>query len=96
MIKQLIFYCTSIRWFILGGEKPESMISDNQDKKNEFGIKKSSKEEYQRHFRNAASNLGMLPEARKWWYRQPLEYRMEQERKWKKRYGKNWRESVVL
>ena len=47
---------------------------DNLDK-NEFGIKKWSKEEYQRHFRNAASNLGMLPEARKWWFRQPLEYR---------------------
>ena len=96
MVILLIYYCSLIRWFILGGEKPDSLIPDNLDKKNEFGIKKWSKEEYQRHFRNAASNLGMLPEARKWWFRQPLEYRMEQERKWKKRYGKNWRERVVL
>ena len=71
-----------------------SLIPDNQIKMKV--VKKWSKEEYQRHFRNAASNLGMLPEARKWWYRQPLEYRMKQERKWRKRYGKIGGEREVL
>ena len=96
MIKKLIYFCLIIKWFILGGKKPKSLNEHFQLKKNEIIVEKWSKEEYQRHFRNAASNLGMLPEAKKWWNSQPLEFREAQEKEWKKRYGKNWRKRVVL
>ena len=47
-------------------------------------------------FRNAASNLGMLGEARKWAEKQPIEYHKKKQEEWKKRYGKDWRKHVVL
>ena len=52
--------------------------------------------EYQSHFSNAASNLGLMNEAREYWNEQPLEYRKKKEKQWEKRYGKNWRKHVVL
>ena len=96
MTKKLIYHCSLIKWFILGGEKPNSLNTNFPRKKKEFVAEKWSKNEYQRHFRNAASNLGMLPEARNWWNSQPLEIRESQEREWEKRYGKNWRKRVVI
>ena len=48
------------------------------------------------HFRNAASNLGMLHEARELWNEKPLEYRRKKEKQWEERYGKDWRKHVVL
>ena len=96
MIKKLIYFCSLLKWFILGGEKPKSLITNFQLKKNDSVSEKWSKEEYRRHFRNAASNMGMLPEARKWWNSQPMEFREAQKKEWEKRYGKNWRKRVVL
>ena len=40
--------------------------------------------EYQRHFSNAASNLGGLSEARRWWDDQPFEYLRREEQEWEK------------
>ena len=96
MIKELIYYCFLIKRFILGGEKPKSLITYFQPRKNEVVAEKLSKKQYQRHFRNAASNLSMLPEAKKWWNSQPIEFREAQKREWENRYGKNWRERVIL
>ena len=40
--------------------------------------------------------MGMLHEAREFWYEQPYDWRKEQEDKWEKRYGKNWKHHVVI
>ena len=80
MIKKLIYFCSLIKWFILGREKPKSLITHFQLKKNDSVSEKWSKEKYRRHFRNAASNMGMLPEARKWWNIQPIEFREAQKK----------------
>ena len=96
MNNKLIYYCSLVKWFILGGEKPKLLITHFQLRKNDTVSEKWSKEEYRRHFRNAVSNIGMLTEARKWWNSQPLEFREAQKKEWKKRYGKNWRERVIL
>ena len=39
------------------------------------------------HFRNAASNLGMLHEARELWNEKPLEYRRK-----KKQWEERWKD----
>ena len=84
---------------IIGGEKPVIELNKRQKQKRELAIaceKSWAKAEYLRHHRNAASNLGMLGEARKWWNEQPLEWRLEQEKEWEKRYGKDWRKHVMI
>ena len=49
------------------------------------------------HFRNAASNLGMLGEARKWAEKQPIEYHKKKHEEWKKRLvSKDYHKHVVL
>ena len=98
-MKWLIDFCALLKWFIIGGKRPDVVLNKRKKIKRELAIeceKRWSKEEYQRHFRHAASNLGMLGEARIWWNEQPLGWRLEQEREWKKRYGKNWRKHVVV
>ena len=98
-MRWLIDFCAWIRWFILGGKKPVVELNKHQKLKRELAIaseKSWKKAEYLRHHRNAALNLGMLGEAREWWYEQPYEWRKKQEEKWKKRYGKNWRKHIVI
>ena len=98
-MKWLIDFCALLKWFIIGGKRPDVVLNKRKKIKRELAIeceKRWSKEEYQRHFRNAASNLGMLGEARKWWNEQPLESQKNQEKKWEKKYGKNWRKHVMM
>ena len=94
MLNNIIYYCAFIKWLVLGGKKPESSSIEDISIKKKYS--NWSKAEYQMHFRNAASNLGMLNEAREWWNEQPLEYRKKKEEEWKKRYGKDWRKHVVI
>jgi len=98
-MKWFVDFCVWLRWFILGGKKPVVVLNKRQKLKRELAItceKRWAKAEYQRHFRNAASNMGMLNEAREFWYEQPYEWRRNQEKKWKKKYGKDWRKHVVI
>ena len=94
MLNNIIYYCDFIKWLILGGRKPENPFIKDIPTNKEYS--NWSKAEYQMHFRNAASNLGMLNEARELWNEQPLEYRQKKEEEWKKRYGKDWRKHVVI
>ena len=77
------------------GELPD-LIKKTQSTKDKNVYANWSKAEYQMHFRNAASNQGLLHEAREWWNEQPLEYRRKKEKQWEERYGKDWRKHVVL
>ena len=96
MIKNINYYCLVIIWVIIGGKKPVNLPKKDQSKKDRKVYANWSKAEYQMHFRNAASNLGMLHEARDFWNEQPLEYRRKKEKQWEERYGKDWRKHVVL
>ena len=90
-MKWLIDFCALLKWFIIGGKKPNVVLNKRRKLKRELAIeceKRWAKAEYQRHFRNAASNMGMLGEAREWFYERPYEWRKKQEEKWKKRYEK--------
>jgi hypothetical protein len=40
--------------------------------------------------------MGMLHEAREFWYEQPYELRKKQEEKWEKRYVKDWRKHFLI
>ena len=98
-MKWLIDLCTWLRWFIIGGKKPVVDLNKRQRLKRELAIeceKRWENARYLRAYRNAASNLGMLGEARKWWEEQPYEWRKNQEKKWEKKYGKNWRKYVMM
>ena len=79
MIAKIIYYCNMVRWFIVGGRKPVNLIKKTQSTKDKKVYANWSKAEYQMHFRNAASNMGLLHEAREWWNEQPLEYRRKKE-----------------
>lgn len=93
MLKSLILLCNWSKWFILGGNKPKRSIKKTTLKKK---YSKWSRAEYQRHYANASSNIGLLGEAREAWYELPFEYRMKQKEEWEKRYGKDWRKHVVI
>ena len=93
MLKSIISLCNWFKWFILGGNKPKKSVKKTILKKRYL---KRSKTEYQRHFTNASSNMGLLDEAREAWYELPFEYRKKQQERWKKRYGKDWRKHVVI
>ena len=98
-MKWLIDFCSWLRWFIIGGIKPVVDLNKRRRLRRKLAIeceKEWAKQEYLRHFRNAASNMGMLHEAREFWYEQPYEWRKEKEDKWEKRYGKNWRKHVLM
>tara|TARA_B100001750_G_scaffold220225_1_gene207758 strand:- start:151 stop:447 length:297 start_codon:yes stop_codon:yes gene_type:complete len=94
-----IDFCALLKWFIIGGKKPVVVFNKRQKLTRDLAIeceKRWANARYLRAHRNAASNLGMLGEARKWWFEQPYEWRKRQEDKWKKRYGKDWRKHVVI
>ena len=93
MIRNINYYCSFLRWVIIGGIKPVNLQKKAQSKK---VYANWSKAEYQMHFRNAASNLGMLHEARELWNEKPLEYRRKKEKQWEERYGKDWRKHVAI
>ena len=98
-MKWIIDFCAWFKWFILGGKKPVVVLNKRQKLKRDLAIeceKRWANARYLRALRNAASNLGMLGEARKWWNEQPLEWRLEQEKEWEKRYGKDWRKHVMI
>ena len=96
MVTQIIYYCYLFKWFIIGGIRPNNPIKKTQSTENKTVYANWSKSEYQSHFRNAASNLGMLPEARRRWNEKSVEYRKKKEKEWEKRYGKHWRKHVIL
>ena len=93
MLKSLILLCNWSKWFILGGNKPKRSIKKTTLKKK---YSKWSRAEYQRHYANASSNIGLLGEAREAWYELPFEYRKKQKEEWENRYGKDWRKHVVI
>ena len=98
-MKWLIDFCALLKWFIIGGKKPDVVLNKRRKLKRELAIECEriwAKAEYQRHFRNAASNMGMLHEAREFFNEQPYEWQKKQYEKWEKRYGKDWRKHVVL
>ena len=98
-MKWFIDFCTLLKWFIIGGIKPDVVLNKRRKLKRELAIECEriwAKAEYQRHFRNAASNMGMLHEARETFHEQPYEWKKKQYEKWEKRYGKDWRKHVVL
>ena len=82
MITQLIYCCNLFKWFIVGGIRLNKTIEKAQSRKNKVVHTNWSKSEYQSHFRNATSNLGMLHEARELWNEKPLEYRRRKEKQW--------------
>ena len=96
MIENLNYYCSVLIWVIIGGKKPVNLHKIAQSKKDKKVYANWSKAEYQSHFSNAASNVGLMKEAREYWNEQPLEYRKKRQKQWEKRYGKNWRKHVVL
>ena len=96
MIKKINYYCSLVKWFIIGGSRPVSIEKKQLSKKDKRVYANKSKAEYQIHFRNATSNLGLLNEAREYWNEQPLEYRRKKEKQWEDRYGPNWRKYVIL
>ena len=98
-MKWFIDFCALFKWFIIGGKKPDVVLNKRRKLKRELAIECEriwAKAEYQRHFRNAASNMGMLHEAREAFHEQPYEWQKKQYEKWEKRYGKDWRKHVIL
>ena len=98
-MKCFIDFCALLKWFIIGGIKPDVVLNKRRKLKRELAIECEriwAKAEYQRHFRNAASNMGMLHEAREAFHEQPYEWQKKQYEKWERRYGKDWRKHVVL
>ena len=98
-MKWFIDFCALLKWFIIGGKKPVVVLNKRQKLKRDLAVeceKRWANARYLRAHRNAASNLGMLGEARKWWNEQPLDWRLEQEKEWEKRYGKDLRKHVVI
>ena len=98
-MKWLIDFCALLKWVIIGGIKPNAVLNKRRKLRKELAIECEriwAKAEYQRHFRNAASNMGMLHEARDAFHEQPYEWKKKQYDKWEKRYGKDWRKHVVL
>ena len=64
-MKWFIDLCALLKWFIIGGKKPDVVLNKRRKLKRELAIeceKEWAKAEYQRHFRNAASNMGMSEE----------------------------------
>ena len=98
-MKWFIDFCAWLRWFIIGGKNLVVDLNKRQRLKRELAFeceKRWENARYLRAHRNAASNMGMLHEAREFWYEQPYEYRNKKEEEWKKKYGKNWRKHVVI
>ena len=98
-MKWFIDFCALLKWFIIGGIKPNVVLNKRRKLKRELAIECEriwAKAEYQRHFRNAASNMGMLHEAREFFHKQPYEWQKKQYDKWEKRYGKDWRKHVWI
>ena len=96
MFSKVIYFCYWLKWFNLGGEKSKVKKPGSLKKHNQKVYANWSSAEYQMHHRNAASNLGMLGEARKLWNKQTPEYRKKKEDEWESRYGKDWRKHVVI
>ena len=80
----------------MGGIRPVTNDNKRLSKKDNKVYANWLKTEYQSHFSNAASNVGLMNEGREYWNEQPLEYRKKKEKQWEKRNGKNWRKHVVL
>ena len=96
-MKLLIDFCAWLRWFILGGvrpakdkKRPKRFTSPQRTKpkRKKPVYANCSEAEYKIHFRNAASSMGLMQEAKEWWYEQPYEWRKERENEWEKRYEK--------
>ena len=95
-MKWIIDFCAWLIWFILGGVKPmmgkriKRFIPFQKPKREKPKpvYANWSEAEYKMHFRNAASNMGLMQDAEEWWYEQPYEWRKKREDEWKERYGK--------
>ena len=86
-MKWFIDFCALLKWFIIGGKKPDVVLNKRRKLKRELAIECEriwAKAEYQRHFRNAASNMGILHEAREGFQEQPYEWQKKQYEKWEK------------
>ena len=98
-MKWFIDFCALLKWFIIGGIKPDVVLNKRRKLRKELAAeceRSWQRARYLRAHRNAASNMGMLHEAREAFYEQPYEWQKKQYEKWEKRYGKNWRKHVLL
>ena len=98
-MKWFIDFCALLKWFIIGGEKPDVVLNKRRKLRKELAIeceRRWHRARYLRAHRNAASNMGMLHEAREAFHEQPYEWKKKQYDKWEKRYGKDWRKHVIL
>ena len=98
-MKWFIEICDWLRYIILGGIRPKlnSQKIKKRPVKRLFSkevldkapvFREVSEAEYNRAFKAAASNMGIIHVAKKWWNEQPYEWCKKQEDEWKKRYGK--------
>ena len=89
----IIDFCLWLRCIIIGGLVPKNntvlkwfgSIVYPKKKINKKQYANWSEAEYKMHFRNAASNMGLMREAEEWWYEQPLEWRRKREKQMKER-----------
>ena len=98
-MRWFIDFCALLKWFIIGGKKPDVVLNKRRKLRKELAIeceRRWHRARYLRAHRNAASNMGMLHEAREAFHEQPYEWKKKQYEKWEKRYGKDWRKHVVL
>ena len=98
-MKWFIDFCALLKWLIIGGKKPDVVLNKRRKLRKELAIeceRRWHRARYLRAHRNAASNMGMLHEAREAFHEQPYEWKKKQYEKWEKRYGKDWRKHVVL
>ena len=84
-MNQLIQICSWIKWFIIGGSKPES--KKKIESLEEVNEKKVSPERMKQAMRSAAAHGGFFDDAEEHWYNMPQERRDRAIKKWKKRYG---------
>ena len=98
-MKWFIDFCALLKWFIIGGKKPDVVLNKRRKLRKELAIeceRRWHRARYLRAHRNAASNMGMLHEAREAFHEQPYEWKKKQYDKWEKRYGKDWRKHVLI
>ena len=84
-MNQLIKICSWIKWFIIGGNKPES--NNKIESLEEVDENQVSPEQIKKTKRSFASNGGLFDDAEEHWYNMPQERRDKRIKKWKKRYG---------
>jgi hypothetical protein len=74
VLRNFFLFCDWFKWFVVGGLKPDIPLLKKEPIQIHPVYANWSKAEYQMHFPNKGSNLGMLGEARTMFRKQPIEY----------------------